>query len=86
MYCMYVLRGQSGEVYIGSTGNLKIRLNQHLTGQVRSTKHDSSWKLCYFEAYAAKTDALKREIQLKRFAKSFAMLKKRIAASLDFAA
>jgi putative endonuclease len=83
MYYMYVLRNQNGEVYIGSTGNLKTRLNQHFTRQVRSTKHDSSWKLCYFEAYAAKSDGLKREIQLKRFAKSFAMLKKRIAASLD---
>lgn len=83
MYCMYVLRSHTGEVYIGSTGNLKNRLNQHLTQQVRSTKHDTSWKLCYFEAYAAKSDALKREIQLKRFAKAFAMLKKRIAASLD---
>jgi putative endonuclease len=80
---MYVLRNSKGGVYLGSTSNLKNRLIQHLTGQVRSTKRDKSWKLCYFEAYAAKNDALKREIQLKRFAKSFAMLKKRIAASLE---
>ena len=35
---VYLLRGQTGRFYIGSTNDLRRRLEQHNSGQVYSTK------------------------------------------------
>ena len=51
--------------YIGYTGNLKERVDQHNKGESNYTKLKLPWQLVYFEGYETKTDALKREKFLK---------------------
>lgn len=68
--------------YIGFTNDLKTRVEKHNRGEVYWTKRMKPWKLIYFEGYLSKEDALKREKQLKRFAKGFAQLKRRLVNTI----
>ena len=70
MYYTYVLLGSNHssslrKFYIGSTANLKKRFIQHQTKNVTSTKRFDKIELVYYEACLNKTDARKRELQLK---------------------
>jgi putative endonuclease len=66
MYYVYVLKSlKDGELYKGSTSDLRKRFDRHNTGQVQSTKSRLPLKLVYYEAYSSKSDALKREKFLK---------------------
>ena len=51
--------------YIGSTINLKRRLNEHNRGQTKSTRQQGIWKLIYKEKFALRMDAKPREKQIK---------------------
>ncbi len=69
MYYVYVLKSKANnDVYIGSTGDLRIRFAQHNNGEVKSTKGYRPWILVYYEAYKDKKDALTREKKLKMHA------------------
>ncbi len=82
-YYTYILRSTKyNRFYIGFTEDLKMRLNIHNRGEAYWTKRYSPWRLIYFEGYRSKEDALRRERQLKRFAKGFAQLKRRLSDTL----
>ena len=51
--------------YIGYTKNLKNRVKKHISGDVKTTKSFDTIDLVYYEACRNKTDARKRELQLK---------------------
>lgn len=71
MFYVYVLkRGTKGDLYIGFTSNLQHRFAQHSARQ--------NAKLLYYEAYATKTVARLRELQLKQYGGSWRSLKKRL--------
>jgi len=79
MFFVYILQSRKNkEIYIGYTNNLKTRLKEHNLGLVRSTKSKIPFSLIYYEAYASKQDALKREYNLKLRAKTLKQLKNRI--------
>ncbi|MDX1535963.1 MAG: GIY-YIG nuclease family protein [Candidatus Spechtbacterales bacterium] len=81
---MYILKSRkTKKLYIGYTSDLRKRVKQHNKGYSKSTKNGVPWELRYYEAYTDQQDATEREQQLKRFAKSYAMLKKRIKKSLE---
>lgn len=83
MFYVYVLKSRKdGSSYIGFAPDLRARIKKHENGEVRSTKNTRPLLLVYYEAYRDKRDALYREKQLKRFAKGFASLKRRIYYSL----
>ena len=67
MHYVYVLRSiaDSG-LCIGYTGDLRQRIKNHNSGKTRSIKHRIPFELVYYEAYKNKTDARKREIELKK--------------------
>jgi putative endonuclease len=66
MFYVYVLHSsRQGELYIGSTNDLKKRIVEHNNGEVRSTKTKRSYKLVYYEAYEIESDARRREKMLK---------------------
>ncbi|MFA4889382.1 MAG: GIY-YIG nuclease family protein [Candidatus Omnitrophota bacterium] len=69
--------------YIGSTNDLKRRLNEHNTGLVFSTKSRSPFELIYYEAYRPDKDSRNREKNLKLRSRAFAQLKKRIRESIQ---
>lgn len=76
MYYVYLLRSSiNKDIYVGFTGDLKIRYQQHNSGQVTSTKAYRPWILIYYEAYSNKDDAANREKQLKMHAAKSALLK-----------
>ena len=84
MFYMYILKSQKdGELYIGSTNNLKKRLLQHNSGKVQSTKSRRPFKLVYYEAYAREEDARTRESRLKKRGNARALLINRIKNSIN---
>ena len=72
-YWTYVLISEStGKIYIGQTNNLYTRLkrnNKELPTKSTSytQKHKGPWKLIYKERYNTRTEAKKREKQLKSY-------------------
>jgi putative endonuclease len=86
MYYTYVLLCTDNKIhrkhfYIGSTEDLKNRVAEHKSGEVKTTKSFESILLIYYEACVSKTDARKRELQLKTgFGRGF--LKRRLEAYL----
>lgn len=62
----YVLKSKKdGNLYTGTTNDLKQRLKQHNDGFVFSTKQRRPFELIYFEACLNKEDAYRREKYLK---------------------
>ena len=67
MHIVYVLRSHKDRnLYIGCTGDLQRRLQQHLKAQVRATKSRLPIELIYSEVYRDKYEAFRME----RFYKS----------------
>ena len=69
MYYTYVLLlvgvSNGKKFYVGATSNLQERILRHKNKSVETTKKFDKITLVYYEACRNKTDALKREIQLK---------------------
>ncbi len=63
---VYVLKSQKdGKFYVGYTKNIQKRLEEHNSGQVRSTKERRPVKLIYWEGCISPQDATRREKYLK---------------------
>ena len=66
MWYVYVLKSKKdGDLYTGSTGDLKKRVEQHNTGKVPSTKYRVPFELVYYEAGRDEHKARIREQYLK---------------------
>jgi putative endonuclease len=75
MYFVYAIyNSQSDKIYIGFTQNIEERLKRH-NGDLKckqksftyKNKGGSIWKLVYLEELLTRTEAVKREKQLKSF-------------------
>ena len=53
--------------YIGSSENVARRLSDHNSGKVKSTKAYKPWEVVYTERFDTKSDAIKREKQIKSY-------------------
>jgi len=68
MFYVYILRSKlKPRHYIGFTSNLDKRLAHHNEGLNRSTKPLRPWEVIYYEQYATKEEAWKREKQIKSY-------------------
>jgi len=68
MYWCYILYSQKlDKYYIGSTSDLNGRLHRHNTSASGFTSTGKSWTLKYFEIFETKSEALLRELQLKKW-------------------
>src|SRR3989344_8324489 len=68
MFYTYILQSKKdGDLYIGSTKNLRKRFEQHQKGEVFSTKSRRPLILIYYEACLKEDDAYRREKSLKTF-------------------
>ena len=68
MYFVYILKSLKVlRYYIGSSENVDRRLSDHNSGKVKSTKAYRPWKVVYLETFNIKSDALKREKQIKSY-------------------
>lgn len=84
MIYVYVLKSlKDEELYIGSSNNLKRRLNEHHKGKAFSTQFRRPFELIYYEAYKDEKDARERERALKLRGNARRFLKERIKRSLE---
>jgi len=68
MFVVYVLRSRiTARYYIGHTSNLQNRLSKHNAGYVRSTKAYIPWEIVYSENFDSKSNAYRREMQIKSY-------------------
>ena len=81
MHYVYVLINEDNKPYIGCTNDLRRRFEEHQRGEVRSTR-GHGWRLAYYEAYASKSEALRREKRLKDDGRTRYQLMERRAESV----
>lgn len=68
MYFVYIIHSQvTNRFYIGSSKNVHRRVIQHNSGSTRSTKSGIPWKIVTTEEFQQKSDALRRERQIKSY-------------------
>lgn len=68
MFWLYILRNPfTNRYYIGSTGNLNLRIRQHKSGKTRTTRVLGTTELVYTEEYPTIIEARLREKKLKSY-------------------
>lgn len=66
-YYVYILQCRDGSLYTGYTADIERRLQQHQEGKgSRYTRTRLPVKLVYTEAYGSRTDAMRREREIKK--------------------
>ena len=67
MYYTYILYSPSiDKYYIGYTQNLELRLERHNSQWGKFSSRGIPWQLVYKEEFESKSDAIKRELEIKR--------------------
>jgi len=66
IYNTYIIESESlGVWYYGHTDNLERRLQEHNSGQTKSTRGKGPWKLIFRRSFLTKLEANRFELQLK---------------------
>ncbi len=66
IYYLYVLQNQStGRYYVGHTKDLEERLQRHHDGRSQFTKSRGPFKIVYVEEYRSRSEAARRESEIK---------------------
>ena len=65
-YTYIIYSGTNDRFYVGHTHDLNLRLERHNNGWSKSTKSGIPWKLVYYEEFETKSNAMKREYEIKR--------------------
>ncbi|MFH1661911.1 MAG: GIY-YIG nuclease family protein [Candidatus Falkowbacteria bacterium] len=66
MYYVYLIQCKDKTIYTGITNNLERRFQEHIDKiGGHYTKTHSVEKILYYEKYSTRSDALKREAQIK---------------------
>ena len=66
MHTVYVLKSlKDGRSYVGCTKDLHNRINEHNSGEAKSTKSRSPFILWYKEEFVDRYEAFKREKHFK---------------------
>lgn len=68
MFYLYILRNNHNRLYIGQTNNLEQRMNDHKTHHgAKFIKDYGDFELVYTEQFQTRTDAMRKEKQLKHW-------------------
>ena len=66
MFYIYILQSETTtKFYIGSTSNIEDRLIRHNGGRSKATKTGIPWKLVYTEEFETRSEAIRRELEIK---------------------
>jgi putative endonuclease len=66
MFYVYILKSLStGRFYIGSTEDTVNRLTEHNSGEVKATRSYRPWTIVYTETFSTRSEAYRRERQIK---------------------
>lgn len=71
-FTVYILHTSANTLYIGQTNNLEKRLTEHRLHDRKSAKYMryfSSFTLVHTEEFSSRSEAMKREAQLKKLPK-----------------
>jgi putative endonuclease len=67
---VYIIETESSKFYTGITNNLEERFEKHKSGKgAKFFRIDKPKKIIHFEIYETKSQALKREIEIKKMSK-----------------
>jgi len=67
-YYVYILKSEKfDKYYIGSTEDLKNRLEFHNSSRARYTRRYQPWVLLHYEEYETRSDAVRREREMKSY-------------------
>ncbi len=72
-FTVYILRTSGNTLYIGQTNNLEKRLKEHqdkTSKSARYVRYYDSFKLVYQETLETRSEAMKREWQLKHWSRA----------------
>ena len=70
MWFVYILLCEDGSLYTGATNNLEKRFLEHKSGKGgKYTRSHKVIKIVYQEKLSSKSEALKREIEIKSWSK-----------------
>ena len=70
-YYVYILRCSDGSYYTGYAKRLRHRLEEHKKGQgARYTRTHKPEKIVYDEEFDSRSEAMKREREIKSFSRS----------------
>ena len=70
-YFVYIPRSVTNELYFGQTNNLEKRLQYHKSGNgALFTKVYKTSMLVYSEKFISRAEAMKRELQIKRWSRA----------------
>ena len=65
-YYVYILKSEkTNRYYVGQTNDVEKCLERHNNGLVKSTKPYLPWKVCYFEVFSSRSEAILREREIK---------------------
>jgi putative endonuclease len=68
MFQVYILESlKNRRHYVGHTENLEERLAQHNASKVGSTKSNKPWRVVHTESYETKSEAYRRELEIKAY-------------------
>ena len=66
-YHVYILYSQSiDQYYVGHTENVANRIFRHTNSESKSTKKANDWKIKYIEEFALRSQAVLRELEIKK--------------------
>lgn len=71
-FTVYILRTAKNTLYTGQTNNIEKRLKQHngeIKGGAKYTKCFGKCELVYSEEFETRSEAIKREAEIKRMEK-----------------
>lgn len=72
-YAVYILRTSLNTLYVGQTNNLEKRIKEHRSKNNKSAKYlryFDSCQLVYSEECSTRSEAMKREFELKKWTKA----------------
>ncbi|MBI3194721.1 MAG: GIY-YIG nuclease family protein [Ignavibacteriae bacterium] len=65
-YVVYILQSETtGKYYVGQTQDLFRRIKEHNNSESTSTKNGVPWKLVHLEEFGTRSEAVRREQQIK---------------------
>lgn len=70
---VYIILTKKDRLYTGITTNPDRRFQEHLTDKKKGAKYfrtDKPLKIVYLEKFSSKSNALKREIEIKKMSKT----------------
>jgi putative endonuclease len=69
-YHVYILASRSRRVYVGVTGNLRVRIREHRTDQCAHTRRYRINRLVYVEQFATANEAIRVKKIIKGWRRS----------------